>query len=760
MSTQTSTCNQDIINEFSKKSEFSQSIVHNRFIDENPASFVSFPGGVSTVLKEAYNALGIDQLYSHQAEVYEHAAAGRNSVVVTPTASGKTLCYNLPVLDCLIQDPSARALYLFPTKALSQDQQTELNTLSKTIERLPRVFTYDGDTPRDIRSRARDSGQIIISNPDMIHVSLLPNHTRWVKFYENLKYIVLDELHTYRGVFGSHVAGVLKRLERITAFYGSKPVYIASSATIANPGELAETLTGAPFELVDNNGAPRGRKHFIMYNPPFVDEQQGIRRSVIKEAARVAAWFLRKKVKTIIFARSRLNVELITTYLQKALPHRRDIASYRGGYLPVERRSIEKKVKSGEISCIVSTNALELGIDIGGLDVSIMAGYPNSIASTWQQSGRAGRRAGDSLAVMIGSSGIMDQYLMEHPDYLFSTENESALVDPHNLFIHLDQIKCASFEIPFTEREEFLGPIDEHLEYLEEHRVLHREGDRFYWSERSFPAEEISLRTATGGNFVIVDITDGKNKVIGEVDRPTAVELLFEEAIYMHRTVQYQVKKLDYEGRKAFVEERSVNYYTDAISRYEMEVLRILDETEDQEVKRHHLEVLVRRNTPKFKKIRYNTHENVGFGEIHLPEEEMHTTAVALSFAETFFAGMTDQQKEGVMLSIAYLMCSLSPLYLLCDRRDLGYWIEVKSPFFNRGVLYMYDNYPGGIGLSDAVYKKMPEILTAARDRVMDCQCENGCPSCIGPARIDEMDDVPYKQFTRKALERIMYMLL
>jgi DEAD/DEAH box helicase domain-containing protein len=722
-----------IISEFKKDSHYRHSIAFHQILEPFPGSYVPFPDRVRPEIRNAYEKSGIRELYSHQGQAFNLASNGKNVVVVTPTASGKTLCYNLPVLNRITGDPGARALYLFPTKALSNDQREELNSLKEHLPDLPKVFTYDGDTQRDIRNVARDSGQIIISNPDMLHTAILPNHTKWVRFFENLKFIIIDELHIYRGVFGSHLAGVMARILRICRFYGSNPQFIASSATIANPKELAETITGQPFELIDENGAPRGRKHFILYNPPVISRELGIRRGALAESVKIAKFFIEKKVKTIVFARSRLNVELLSTYLKKMFPARKDIGSYRGGYLPNERREIERKVRDGEINCIVSTNALELGIDIGGLDVSILTGYPGSMASTRQQSGRAGRKATESLSILVATSSVIDQFLMEHPDYFFSRTSEHAYIDPENLYILLDQLKCAGFEIPFEENEPFHNDVNEYLDYLEEQRVLHREGSRYYWSDRSFPAENISLRTAAGGNFTIINRTGGKHEVIGEIDRPTATELLFEEAIYIHQSRQYQVKKMDYEGRKVYVEDSAVNYYTDAVSRYELEVLRKLSHSVRGLITLHHLEVLVRRITPKFKKIKFHTHENVGFGEIHLPEEELMTTAAAVVFDPVFFGDLSDLARENILLSVANLLIELIPVYLLCDRKDMGYFVEVRSPFFRMPVIYLYDRYPGGIGLSDKVIPMAEELISDALERVSHCACDNGCPSCTGP---------------------------
>src|SRR5438874_7591967 len=447
------------------------------------ASHAPFPDQTDDRLRRALAARGIEQLYTHQAEAFEHALAGRNVVTITPTASGKTLCYNAPVLDAILKDPSTRALYLFPTKALAQDQLAELHALAELVSGDSGapigVFTYDGDTPSDARRAIRGKAHVVLSNPDMLHSGILPHHPRWAKLFENLRYVIIDELHAYRGVFGSHLANVLRRLRRICAHYGSRPVFLCSSATIANPRELAERLTEQPFELVDKSGAPRGEKCFVFVNPPVVNHQLGIRRSYLGESRRIASEFLKRNLQLIVFAQSRLSTEILTTYLKDdfdgipGAPER--IRGYRGGYLPNRRREIERGLREGQVRAVVATNALELGIDIGTLDACVMAGYPGTIASTWQRAGRAGRRTGRSAAVMVASSAPLDQFIVRHPSYFFDASPERALIDPDNLHILVDHIKCAAFELPFTTREEFgRHDLQEILGVLGEQGLVHR----------------------------------------------------------------------------------------------------------------------------------------------------------------------------------------------------------------------------------------------------------------------------------------------
>ncbi|MBN2509590.1 MAG: DEAD/DEAH box helicase [Spirochaetales bacterium] len=692
---------------------------------------------------------GISRLYSHQYDSYAHVASGRNITVVTPTASGKTLCYNLPVLDGLLARRDARALYLFPTKALSQDQQSELNEIVLGGELGIKVSTYDGDTPSSVRVSARDSGRIVISNPDMLHSGILPNHPKWIKFLSNLSYVVIDEVHSYRGVFGSHMTNLIRRLKRIAAFYGASPRFICASATIGNPGELAEWIIEEETVLIDNNGAPRGEKHIILYNPPYVDQVQGIRRGTVNESQNIAIKFLKAGVKTIVFARSRVRTELIAAYINERLANhytqnaRIRVESYRGGYLPNERRAVEKGLRDGTIQGVVSTNALELGIDIGGLDAAVLAGFPGSISSVWQQAGRAGRRASTSVAVIVASSAPIDQYMISHPEYVLGRNPESAWIDPSNPYILSDHLKCAVFELPFADGESF-GTVSydqgvhDVLAMLEEDGILRHTEGRWYWSDRSYPAETISLRSATAENVVIINTTAGKNAVIGEMDRPSAKELIYDGAVYLHRGDQYFVEHLDIENRRCYVSETKVNFYTDAVVKTDIKVLSEDFFGADCGVQTLEGDVLVRTQTAKFKKIRFHTHENVGYGEISLPEEQMHTRAFILIFSGgtkggDSFSRIPAELQELVIAHTGTLIRNIIPLLLMCDRSDIRVAERLRDPHVQAPSLYVYDAYPGGIGLAEGTARHLSQVLKGAWDLVRNCGCENGCPSCIGP---------------------------
>ncbi|MDD5067789.1 MAG: DEAD/DEAH box helicase [bacterium] len=720
--------------------EYKNRITFVKKIPEKEAQYADFPAGLAEDLKAALEERGIRKLYTHQAQAYDLVRNGRNTVIVTPTASGKTLCYNLPVLNDLIQNPDLKAMYIFPTKALAQDQADEVNDLSKALKKKLHIFVYDGDTPASIRQSIRTKGQIVITNPDMLHSGILPNHPKWVKIFENLKYIIIDEVHMYRGVFGSHLANLILRLKRIARFYNSNVQFIMSSATIRNPGELSRKLISGDVTVVDQSGAPQGEKYFLLYNPPLVNAEQGIRRSVILEAEKLASFFIRSEISTLVFCRSRLNTELIYSYLiqDKDLEKIKDkIRSYRGGYLPSERREIEQNLRQGIIKGVVSTNALELGIDIGSLDVCILAGYPGSIASVWQQAGRSGRKNKVSAAFLIASNHPLDQFLIKNSEYFFSRPPEEAIINPENLFILMDHIKCAAFELPFRENERFGNSVvNDIMDYLEKQDIVHKAEETFYWNSDSYPAESVSLRSAMTENVVIINTTDNKNEVIGEVDRASAPFLLFEEAVYIHLAGQFKVEKLDLESGKAYVKEVSVNYYTDAIAKSDIAVLKIDKTVDAVPYRKHYCSVSIKTVVPKYKKIRFLNHENIGYGDIHLPQTEMQTYASALELREEFLKEKVENPERfsEVLMGMANLIRNISPLHIICDYSDIRTVEQRKSDFFNNPVIFVYDAYPGGVGLSEKLYQNMEFLLKEILKIVSTCECRYGCPSCIGPA--------------------------
>ncbi|HEY3121393.1 MAG TPA: DEAD/DEAH box helicase [Vicinamibacteria bacterium] len=729
-----------------------------------PGRWAEFPDELHPKLVEVLRDRGFERLYSHQREAYEAAVQGKNTVVVTPTASGKTLCYNLPVLDLLLKDPDARALYLFPTKALSQDQLAELHGLVEALGADIGTFTYDGDTPQDARKAIRSRGHVVVTNPDMLHKGVLPHHTKWVKLFENLRYVIVDELHSLRGVYGSHVANVFRRLQRLCRFYGSDPQFLCSSATIGNPRELAEVLTGRPMTVIDESGAPRGERYFAIYNPPVVNRQLGIRRSALGCARDVGLAFLRRGLQTILFAPSRLATEVLVTYLKQELERQPGseglVRGYRGGYLPLKRREIERGLREGAVLGVVSTNALELGIDIGGLDAAVLLGYPGSVASAWQQAGRAGRRSSATVAVLVANSTPLNQFIAKHPDYFFDSPVEEARINPDNLHILVNHVKCAAFELPFSDDESFGGEdLGELLRFLEEERVLHRAGGRWHWTSESYPADAVALRSVSSDNFVVQDVTR-EPRIIAEVDFDSAPAMLHEKAVYILEGRTFLVERYDHQERRAEVREAEVDYYTDAITYTKV---RILDRTEQEMVaaaRRNRGEVHVTSQVVGFKKIKFYTNENVGSGELAMPENEMHTTAYWLTIPREVMAGLafsSEEKRDGVV-ALSYTLGQLAALFLMCDRHDIGValgdggdgearverglWRPRTEPTGgftpppredHEPNVFIYDNYPGGIGLSEPLYRLHPRLLSEASALIGSCACRDGCPSCVGP---------------------------
>ncbi|MCR4409695.1 MAG: DEAD/DEAH box helicase [Candidatus Saccharicenans sp.] len=760
------------------------SITTIKYLPPRPGSFNDYPPDVHPRLVEALKKKGFGSLYSHQSQAWQKIREGKNVVVVTPTASGKTLCYNLPVLDCILRDPSSRAIYLFPTKALSQDQRAELDETIELLGEEIKIFTYDGDTPQDARRAIRSQGHIIITNPDMLHSGILPHHTKWIKLFENLKYIIIDELHNYRGVFGSHVANVIRRLKRIASFYGAKPQFILSTATIANPRDMAQKMIEEPVELIDQNGAPAGEKYFVFYTPPVVNPHLGIRRSYINEARRIATIFLKEQLQTIVFAQSRLLTEVLVTYLkddiEKGLKDEGLIRGYRGGYLPVRRREIEKGLREGKILGVVSTNALELGIDIGTLDVAVLAGYPGTIASTWQRAGRAGRKTGKSAAVLVASSAPLDQFIITHPDYFFSSPPEMALINPDNLSILVSHIQCAAFELPFEDGEKFgTVEIGEILKLLEEEQMLHHTQNKWFWTSEAYPADAISLRSISSDNFVVVDTTE-KPRVIAEVDFSSALTTLHPKAIYICEGEQYFVEEFDYEQRKAYVKKTDVDYFTDAIDYTNVKILDVFDRKDIPQGWVSHGEVHVATQVVGFKKIKFHTMENVGAGELQLPQNEMSTTSFWLTVPAEIYQTLpfTPEQRTNGLFGLSYLLHHVAPLFLMCDLHDLGVAIGDNfsgqslpprdlprhrlpqdeknrvflSPDFSPN-LFLYDNFPGGIGLSPALFELKASLLQACLGTIEACPCEEGCPSCVGPVR---ESGEKAKQVARAILQKLL----
>lgn len=716
--------------------EFSAKVSSWQFIAPKQAKYAPWPDTLSPKIVKALQGRGVHQLYTHQARAINEALSGHDICVVTPTASGKTLCYNVPILSSILNNQDSRALYLFPTKALSQDQVAELYELITAMQVDIKTFTYDGDTPQAARRSIRQAGHVVVTNPDMLHSNILPHHTQWVKLFENLQYIVIDEIHCYRGIFGANLANVIRRLLRLCEFYGSHPRFILCSATIHNPGELAEKLIGREALLIDQNGAPSGGKHLIFFNPPVVNQQLGIRKSALHETRRLALMMLQNHIPTIVFAKSRVQVEVLTKALKDmradSLGQSESVRGYRGGYLPGERRDIEKGLRSGRVEMVISTNALELGIDIGSLDCCILCGYPGTIASTWQQAGRAGRRQGSSLIIFVASSAPMDQYLMSHPDYLLTQSPEHAMTNPDNLYILLNHLKCSAYELPFKDGEGFGNSrgTEQFLNYLCEENILRHVNNSYFWSAEVFPASEISLRTAMTENFLIMDISDPTNiRLVGEMDRFTVPMLLHENAIYMHEGVQYQVEKLDYDACKAFIRQVDVDYYTDADLNVSTSLLSIEAEDDNAAFGDLKISALVK----IFKKMKLDTGESLGYGPVRLPESEMHTQGFWFKIPERISNRFSKDHLQNGMLGICNLLRLAAPLFLMCSSRDIAVNYQVKCPFTDMPTIILYDTCPGGVGLSEKAYQMRQNLLSEALSILNHCDCQNGCPSCSGP---------------------------
>lgn len=749
-------------------------------------SFSPLPEDMDSRLRRAIEQRGIRRLFAHQAEAWELVRDGHHLVIATPTASGKTLCYNLPVLDQVLTHRS-KALYLFPTKALAQDQVAELAELNRAADLGIKAFTFDGDTPGDARKAVRTRGDIVVSNPDMLHRAILPHHTKWAQFFEALAFVVVDELHSYRGVFGSHVANLFRRLRRICRFYGVSPRFIFASATIANPDDLAQRLIGEPVRTLTRSGAPRGERRLLLWNPPVINPDLGIRASARSQSTRIARVATRLGLKSIVFARSRLMVEVITKYLKDVFdrdprkPPR--VRAYRGGYLPSERRRSEQDLRAGRVDTVVSTSALELGVDIGALDVAVLNGYPGTVAGTWQRLGRAGRRERPSLGVLVASSDPLDQYIVRHPEFFLGASPEHARIYPDQLLILLDHVRCAAFELPFNDGDSFgVEDLGEMLAYLRDEGLLQYQSGRWYWVGDSYPANAVSLRSVAEGNFVVLDISDGGQKVLAEVDYTSAPGTLYEGAIYMIQSRPFQVERLDWTGRKAFVRRTRADYYTDAIDYTRLKILSRFEIRAAKQGAVAHGEVYLVRRYPGYKKIRYYSHDNVGYGKIDLPDQEMHTTALwwqADPRALEAVLPRREQAMEG-FLGAAYALHHVAALRSMAEMRDLGRavgdgegtWSAVLGPdgrgrmrgpdkapadqnFAGRfaPTLFLYDNYPGGVGLSAPLFDAADTLVADARSLIRECPCSTGCPACTGPILAgDDARDITPKDLALRLL--------
>ena len=810
-----------ILNRWRSHPSIAENIVEWRAMPAKAAENSPFPENLAPQLTDWLASQGINDLYRHQRMAYDQIAAGANVGIVSGTASGKTLCYNLPVIDSLIKQPEGKALYLFPTKALAQDQLAVLRELVSRFDRpdIEHINIYDGDTPQHIRSAIRRNSSIIISNPDMLHTGILPHHTGWKDLFTALCFIIIDEMHAYRGVFGSHVANVIRRLKRICRFYGSQPQFILTSATIANPQELAEKLIEKPLTVIDQDGSPHGERHFLIYNPPFLDRKMGIRQSTMLEGSYLAGELLDEHIQTIIFGRTRRSIELILTYLRQRDPdgNPNRIRGYRSGYLPRERRAIEEGLRRGDVEGVVATSALELGIDIGGIDASILIGYPGSIAATRQQAGRAGRKLTASLSVLVTAPNALDQYLARHPEYFFERSPERALIAPDNLLILLQHIRCAAFELPFRSGEGF-GKITgvqlkSFLELLAQSGELHQQADRFFWMADRYPAADISLRNATPDQISLILRGDIKQKTIGQVDLNSAFWMVHPDAIYLHEGTSYLVEDLDLDAGVAYLRQAGVDYYTQAKKKTQVEEKKSLKSQPVRGAVKSLGEILVTTQVIGYQKIRWFTHERLGGGEVDLPPSLLNTIGYWISLNDDTVNSLKGQMlwnadqndygpewdsiREKVLLrdgercqvcgatgfkrplhvhhiqpfrsftsreaanqlqnlitlcpschqqaetrvrvrsgmaGFSYMLHNLAPLLLMCDGEDIDVHYDPNSTLGDgQPTVVLFDNIPGGLGLSENLYELHHDLLMQGYDTVAHCECEDGCPSCVGP---------------------------
>ncbi len=793
------------LDEIARDRDYEGQIAHVEEIAARAAAYGEVDPPLAPPVAAALTRLGIERLYTHQAEAVARARAGEDLVVVTGTASGKSLCYHIPVLERLLAEPGATAFYLFPTKALAQDQRKGLLRLVgedggeeasrrrrdarrgreaaieeaasgdsestgedenaiRALAAAVRLGVYDGDTSADARRKIREGSNLVLTNPDMLHAGILPYHGRWARFLAGLRFVVVDEVHTYRGIFGSNVANVLRRLRRVAAHYGAQPTFLCASATIANPGELVARLTGRPAAVVDRDGSPRGRRFFVLWNPPYLGRDRVERRSTNVEGERLFARLVERGVQTIAFAKARVVAELLYRYAREDLERRaparaRAIAPYRGGYLPAERREIERRLFSGELLGVASTNALELGIDIGGLDATILVGFPGTIASAWQQAGRAGRALDDALSILVAYNDPIDQYLARHPGYFFRRTPECAIVDPENPHILARHVACAARELPLSDEDATLfgesAPTVERA--LEEEGLLTEIRGLRYWSSDRFPARETNLRTISDNTFTIVDVTpkgratrdDGRvpkgagagaadraaadrPEVIGNVDAISAPELLYPEAVYLHNGETYLVRRLDLEGRVAEVERAEVDYYTQPILESQIRALRTRETRDVPGAALELVDATVTWLTSAFKKIRFYGIDSIGYGRLDLPPQHLGTVALAVvPRAETMARVARDglDPREG-LVGLKNLLVSVLPLFAMCDPQDLGGITESS----NRGVpaLFLYDRFAGGLGYAEKGYDAFETVLEAVAELLASCPCESGCPSCVG----------------------------
>ena len=747
-----------------KHPAYRDQIVHIERIAPREASYSELDNPLHPSLQASLEANHLFPLYSHQAKAVNLVRSGKNVVVVTPTASGKTLCYNIPVLDTILTQKACRALYLFPTKALAQDQLRSLRELS-TAQRIKLNYdTFDGDTPQHERAAIKRSAEIVLSNPDMVHLGILPNHSSWKEFLCRLRYVVIDEAHVYRGVFGSHVADVLRRLKRICAYYGASPQFICCTATIANPREHVEGLTGLPFEVVAEDGSPHGGKEFVFWNPPLIDEAKSARRSANSEATLLLTELMRKGIRSLAFTRSRRLTELIFMYvrdqLKKEAPELVDkVKPYRAGYLAKDRRQIERELFNGELLAAVATTALELGVDIGDLDATVLTGYPGSIASTWQQAGRSGRGKEDSLSILIGVDNPLDQYLMRHPEFFFGKSHENALINPDNIRILKPHVLCAAWEMPLAggESKLFGDNFSQAVAELEREGLLRKLRGRWYPSPRvTYPAEEINIRSTSSHNYNLVNAASGV--LLETIEEANAFFQIHPGAIYLHQGESYLVTNLDLLGRTAYAVPTDEPYYTQTKDITEISIVKTSLRKTVGGIGVYLGDVEVTTTVLGFKKKRVFTEEVLGEEPLDLPPHTFPTVALWFDLPPQVEGKLAKEGLDfaGGLHATEHAAIALLPLFALCDRNDIG---GVSTPFHldtGKAQIFIYDGYPGGIGIAEKGYEIIDELWAATLKAIEECPCRDGCPACIQSPKCGNNNEPLDKKAARVILEELL----
>jgi DEAD/DEAH box helicase domain-containing protein len=719
---------------------YSGQIAHVEHIPHRRANCAELGKPLEASLRDCLSEHGLLPLYTHQAEAITRAREGKNVMVVTSSASGKTLCYNAPVMEAILTEQRSCALYLFPTKALAQDQFRSLQELFyPQLFQMGEVATFDGDTPQQERADVRRRARVVLTNPDMLHLGILPNHQQWSRLLRRLRYVVIDEAHTYRGVFGSHVACVMRRLRRLCQFYGSSPQFICCSATIANPAEHAQKLVGLPFAVVDNDGSPHGGKDFVFWNPPIIDEAKSVRHSANSEAANLFAELINHNIRSLTFTRTRRLTELIYNYTRRKLAEissalAKKIKPYRAGYLPEERRKIEQELFGGELTGVVATTALELGIDIGDLEATVLTGYPGSIASTWQQAGRSGRGRDKSLSFLIGLDNPLDQYFMRHPDSFFGKSFENALVNPDNPYILRAHLLCAAWELPLTSDDgEFFGAaLFEERAGLEEQGLLRERKGRWHVSPAiAYPAQGINIRSTSGENFAIIDTSTGS--LLETIESSVALFQIHPGAIYLHQGESYLVEELDLVGRTAYAKPVTVNYYTQDKEITDLHILKVIQDKRCRKTRVYLGEVEVTTTVVGFKKKAQFTEEVIGEEPLDLPPQRFPTVALWFDLPPEVVK-LVDKARldfAGGLHAAEHAAIGILPLFALCDRNDIGGVSTPLHPDTGKAQIFIYDAYPGGIGIAEKGFDLVEQLWQTTLKAIAECPCEEGCPSCV-----------------------------